>query len=406
MEEIIEKAINYGRRFGNIELYYSKVKLSNLVYRNKRYHSSLISERESLSIRIVDGKKFGTAVVSPKDWRKGIEEAVKNMKVNSKLKYSVGLPQKKSKKANVFSEKALMGIKEMEENIKTLFSEKYEHIESEIESKYYETIYANPEIVKTQKATVISAFSVLKNKDAQVDYGFADYKPFEFEKIKEKVEEKAEKFAGKQKFESKVVDVIFTPEAAYELVKQLLNAFSGELILKKRSFLTDKYRKKVFSEKLSIKAIPTKRMLNAYSFDSEGNPADEKYLVKNGRITGFLLDRYTANALKMKNPMHCNSLIDIPSTDDMGPFEVESGKAKVDGELIVDDLMGWHTIDPISGNASLSIVNGLMNGKPIKDGMLAFNIFDAFKEVELGKKRERVYSMILPKIKFKAQFIG
>ncbi len=406
MEEIIEKAINYGKRFGNIELNYTRGKSLSLVYRNKKYHSSSKKEYSKLSIRIVDGKKFGTATVHPENWKKGIEMAVKNMKINSKLKYNVDLPSKKVGKVRAFSEKALLSIKEMDEMIHTLLSERYFNIESEIETAFYERIYANEETIKKNKNTEFSALVVLKNKDTQVECGNADYKPFDLEKIKERAEEKAEKFVNKQKFESKVVDVVFTPEAGYELIKKLLNAFSGELILKKRSYLVDKYRKKVFSENLTIKSIPNRRMLSAYPFDNEGNPSEEKYLVKNGKVMNFLLDRYCANALKMKKPMHSSSLVDIPSTHHIGPYEVESGKSKVDGELIIDELMGWHTIDAISGNASLSIVNGLMNGKPIKDGMIAFNIFDAFKKVELGRKKEKVYNLILPKIKFKAQFIG
>ncbi len=406
VEEIIEKVINYGKRFGNVELNYIRRKFTSLVYRNKKYHSSSQREYSTLSIRIVDGKKFGTAVVHPENWKKGIEMAVKNMKINSKLKYTIGLPSKKIGKVKAFSEKSLLSIKEMDEMIHTLLSEKYFNIESEIETSFYERIYANEETMKKSKNTEFSALVVLKNKDTQVEYGNADYKPFNLEKIREIAEEKAEKFANKQKFESKIVDAVFTPEAGYQLIKKLLNAFSGELILKKRSYLVDKYRKKVFSNNLTIKSVPNKKMLSAYPFDSEGNPSEEKYLVKNGKVTDFLLDRYCANALKMKKPMHSNSLIDIPSTNHIGPYEVESGKSKVDGELIIDELMGWHTIDAISGNASLSIVNGLMNGKSIKDGMIAFNIFDAFKEVELGRKKEKVYNLILPKMKFKVQFIG
>ena len=406
MEEIIEKIISYGKRFGDVEVIYNTKKIKSLTYRNKKYHSSDASEVESLSIRITNGKRFGVASGSVDNWKKEVENAVKAMKINTKLKHEIGKPKKKKFVNNTYSEKInSMNIREIEEILKTIQSEKYQNVESKVSKSYSELIYANNETIKKDRKTSISASVIIKNKDAQVEESIIDYKPFDYTKVLQKAEADAEKFANKKKFKTKIVDAVFLPTAGEELIRSFLTAFRGDLIYKKKSYLYDKYKKKVFSDNLNILSAPNKKVFGGYSFDGEGNPASEKYLVKSGKLNCFLLNRYIATALGIKNPFHASSFLPT-GTLPFGHFEIEKGKSKVDGELIIKDSMGWHTVDPISGNVSVSLINATMEGIPVKEGMIAFNIFDAMKHVELGRKLERVGSIKLPKLKFKVQFIG
>jgi len=107
----------------------------------------------------------------------------------------------------------------------------------------------------------------------------------------------------------------------------------------------------------------------------------------------------------MKNPSNATSLIDIPSAGPNTPIEVEKGKSKVEGDLFIDESMGWHTVDLASGNVSVSLVNATMKGTSV-NGMIAFNLFEAMKEVEVGRKVERHGAYILPEMKIKVQYVG
>ncbi len=407
MEEIIEKIINYGKKFGEIEVIYYHSQYKAISYRNKKYHKADSTESEKINIRIVNGKKYGTAITYPDEWRRGVDEAVKNMKLNSKLKYEIGLPSGKYKTVNPFSKKVEeIGINEMREIIENSFSEKFFNVETEVEKEVEKIIYANKEIIKTNKSSYIGMATTLKYHDTNITEHNVDYKPFNYDKILKTAEEKIEIFANKNKFKSKKVSAVFSPNAGVELIETLLRAFSGSAVLRKNTYLHDKYKKKVFSSKMNLKAIPTKKMVSAYSFDAEGTPSRDVYLIRNGKVCHFLLDRYTSNALNMKNTAHSASLIKVPYTGSTGPYIVEGGKNKVDGELFIEDAMGWHTVDPISGNVSISLANSTMNGKSVDGGMIAFNLYDALHNAEFDKKTKRIGKFILPKIKIDVQFIG
>jgi PmbA protein len=134
--------------------------------------------------------------------------------------------------------------------------------------------------------------------------------------------------------------------------------------------------------------------MDAFPFDGEGVPSQENVLVKEGVLQTFLYDTYyakrmekasTGNSVRhgIKEPPRCGSrgfFIDRGRGDDP---EVGSGG------VVVEELMGAHMANTITGDFSLGAVGHYYSGAaptPFKGVILSGNLFDLLGQVSaVGK---------------------
>ncbi|MEN9724030.1 MAG: hypothetical protein RJB38_2016 [Pseudomonadota bacterium] len=212
---------------------------------------------------------------------------------------------------------------------------------------------------------------------------------------------------------------IFRNEAMIQLVSFLSGSFSCENIDKNRSLLSGMLGKKIFSERVQLvdDGLWNGGLASA-PFDGEGTPSGSTALVSGGSINSFLYDGYharkhhqkpTGNAvrsIKAKPSIGTTNLVLQPGKKS---FEELCGLAG--SGVVITDLMGVHTANPITGEFSLGASGFLLEkGRitaPIRGFAVAGNVLHLFRDiVELAHDLEFQGSVGAPSAMVNSLSIG
>ncbi|MFH1726403.1 MAG: TldD/PmbA family protein [Elusimicrobiota bacterium] len=189
--------------------------------------------------------------------------------------------------------------------------------------------------------------------------------------------------------------VLFDPWVAGEIVGLLAGPMSAETVQRGKSLLRGKIGKRIASAGVSFVDDPLRPggIASAYS-DDEGVPARRKTMVENGVLRDYFYDTYTAH----KDGLVSNGCAGragfkgLPGATSSN-FYMEPGTMSRD-ELVADtrdgilvfELMGMHTADPISGEISVGVSGvALRNGEishGIRGAMLSGNLLDMLESVD------------------------
>lgn len=260
-----------------------------------------------------------------------------------------------------------------------------------------------------------------KRKEAS-SYAYSSAISLERLKVRELVSRaafKAYALSHSEKGSSQRVAILFPPECAIELLSLLSFSFLGDEVVKGRSYLKDKLGKKVFSPRLTLiddginPELPESR-----AFDDEGMPQEKTVLISAGEIKSFLWNYYygrqagfssTGNARK-KAPSS------PPEVDHTNLYFLPSHLSKEDflqrekRVFEVLEILGGHTANPISGDFSFG-VSGILyeEGEAISylsEMALSGNIFEIFKDVEVGGDLTFFGSLGSPSLLFQPMDLG
>jgi len=194
--------------------------------------------------------------------------------------------------------------------------------------------------------------------------------------------------------------VIFSPKGmAGTLLNSLATGFNGKIVLQGASPVGDKLGEKAFSDRLTmyddglIDFAP-----GSTPFDDEGIPTRKTALVREGVVSSFLYDLYTASLADTETTGNAGrSLASLPSPASHTLW-IEPGEATLDemlGDikegLLIDQVMGaWAgnvLAGEFSGNVHLGyrIENGQLVGR-VKDTMISGNVFQALGDIAAMSK--------------------
>jgi PmbA protein len=267
--------------------------------------------------------------------------------------------------------------------------------ESEVEIRIINSRGLEAEGKKT--LYILSGMAVAADKEDEVSwyewswgsrYGDVDGK-----KLGEKIGEKTLSFLGGQVLDTGTYLGLFPPAAACQLIEVLAPSFLGENLHKGKSRLMGRVGEACFSRLLTIIDSGTKG-IDAFPFDGEGVTSQDTILVEDGVLKGFLYDTYygalfgtssTGNASRsgIKSPPRC---------DTRGFFVANGtgdGLGGIEEGLIVEELMGTHTANPVTGEFSVGALGHYWSGGrrvPFKGVILAGNLFDLLSNVRaVGK---------------------
>ncbi|MBP1911255.1 TldD/PmbA family protein [Thermococcus stetteri] len=260
----------------------------------------------------------------------------------------------------------------------------------------------------------VSAYAVIEEGPGNGSFyqGYRSLQGIEaLEKAIMKAKKDAELSARAKKFEPYNGELVLEPEAVMSIVEILLENFYGDEVYYGRSrfsSLGDRVASEGFTllDDSTLEGLP-----GSYPFDGEGTPGQRTPLVENGTLKGFLLDHTYASLLGLKSTG--NAVRSFRTTPSIGPSNlvVEPGDESLgDFEgIVVKEVFGEHTANPVSGDFSLPVGLGYVvkNGEvtPFKDNMLVGNIFDLLKTVEPGKDLRRISSFIAPRVKVHAKIV-
>lgn len=239
---------------------------------------------------------------------------------------------------------------------------------------------------------VITGMAVAREKDEvswydwQWSYFLKDLKIKDFGS---RIAEKAISFLESRQIETGIYDGILRPQAACDILSILSGSFLSENLFKNKTKLKDRIEKKCFSEVINITDSGSVG-LGASPFDGEGMALSNNSVVKNGVFLTFLYDVYygkkfsvtsTGNSVRfnLKEPPRCGV---------RGMF-IEKGNINLHNDaisdgIIIEELIGTHTANPITGDFSLGAIGYLIKNKkktPFKEVIFSGNVFDLLNNV-------------------------
>ena len=220
------------------------------------------------------------------------------------------------------------------------------------------------------------------------------------EKIGKSAAKKALERLGGKRVSSGVYPVLLHHHVASEFLSLLAHSFLADQVQKGKSFLKGKKGERCFSTLLNIVDDGTHpKGVSTSPIDGEGMPSQRTPLVVQGELSGYLYDRYWANRENSSSGSWVQSTgnsrrsgIKIPPSIGIsnffiepGPFPLSNLMENLHQGLVVEEVMGLHTVDPISGNFSLGCSGDwIERGEkvfPVKSIAIAGNLFQFFKRV-------------------------
>jgi len=201
--------------------------------------------------------------------------------------------------------------------------------------------------------------------------------------IGKKAGTRALKRLGSKKIDTTEAPVLFSPQLAGAFIGHAISALSGSAQYRKASFLLDAMGKQVFPDFLSIEERPhiTKGM-GSRVYDAEGVTTQDREIISNGKVEGYLLASYSARRLNMTTTANAGGVSNliIPGTEDDQQAIISSMRRG----LLVQELIGQGvnavTGDYSRGAAGYWIENGVII-HPVHEVTISGNLLDLYKNI-------------------------
>ena len=218
---------------------------------------------------------------------------------------------------------------------------------------------------------------------------------------------------GSHKIESFRGELLLTPDAVNELVEDVIShSINSDAVQKKSSQFAGKLGKKVASDLLTVEDDATNVAgLGASSFDREGVPHKRNVLIEKGVLKKFLYNTYTARKDGVRSTGNASGSTISPPSVSATNIVMKEGRttldtliAEIKSGIILSRFSG--NVNPVNGDFSGVVKGGKLvkNGEvqhPVKEVMVAGNIFDALRQLTgVSKERKVIYDSILPYMKF------
>ena len=223
---------------------------------------------------------------------------------------------------------------------------------------------------------------------------------------------------GARKVKTCQAPVVFDPEMAASLLRNLSSALSGYSLYKGASFLIGRLDSIIGSELLTViddGTIPG--ALGSRPFDGEGLPVRKKIVVQKGRLQSYLLDTYSGKKLGMTSTGNASrSVGDAPGVAPAnfylapGQQSPEDIIGTVQSGLYVTEMIGFG-VNMVTGDYSRGAVGiWIENGKlayPVEEITIAGNLKDMFRDIEMvGSDLEMRGRIASPTIKISQMTIA
>lgn len=236
-----------------------------------------------------------------------------------------------------------------------------------------------------------------QNGSMQRDYWYSSNRKFSKLETSKSVGETAAQRVlrrlGGRKIKTCEVPIVFDPEMAASLLRNLASGLSGYSLYKGASFLMGKLGTKIGSDLLTViddGTIPGE--LGSRPFDGEGLPTRKKTVVENGELKSYLLDTYSGKKLAMASTGNASRSVGESPGVSPANFYLVPGKdspesiiRSVKSGLYVTEMIGFGvnmlTGDYSRGAAGLWIENGEL-AYPVEEITIAGNLKEMFQNID------------------------
>jgi len=399
------------------EIYHAQVDTTSIEVKEQQVECFTSAQSNGVSLRVLKDNCAGFSYCTEcndESLDQLIANAVMSAKNSSSDKFN-NFPElsKQLPDLKVFDESAATVSKdakiEMAKNLESA-ARSYEPRITKIRKAVYQENISEINLVNSRgyhlshRGTFFSSSIVVvaeENNDAQMgwDFDFSRfYHDIDITKIAHAAAEKAIELLGAQSIPSFRGQVILDNSVSCQFLGVLAPSLLSESVQKKKSLLQGKINDKIFSDRVDIiddglypGGIATE------PFDGEGVIRQSTSLVHKGVLKNFLYDTYCAG----KDNTHSTgnstrgSFKSPPSVGysnlyiNNGTLPPDMLTSYIERGVLINEVMGIHTANPISGDFSVG-VNGFLIEKgrkttPVKGIAIAGNIMTLFNRiVEVG----------------------
>jgi PmbA protein len=221
------------------------------------------------------------------------------------------------------------------------------------------------------------------------------YRKLLIEEVGRRAARKALDLLGARRIDSVRAPVILEAEVAGEFLSIMSSGFSSENVQKNKSLFIGRLDKEVASPLITV--IDDGLLdggLGTAPSDDEIVPMQQKTVIKNGRLAMFLYNTYTANkdkTVSTGNGMR-GGFKGIPGVGvtnlylEPGQYSLKELVSSASKGLLVTEIMGAHTANPISGDFSVGATGFWIEkgnkAYPVREITIAGNILDLMKNVD------------------------
>jgi PmbA protein len=393
-------------KFDSYELYYHREQSKKFESKERQVCCIEIKEEEGIALRAIKDHKMVFAYTYDRD--NAPEALLKNAMAllpvmerdddryfpDSQNDYPV-LSLHDDKGLNIDDAQKIRLLIEMESAIrdydkKIVTVRNCELQEMEFEVKLRNSNGLSTEGVKT--LYVLSALCVAKDEDevSWYDWSWAyNLGELNGKKLATEIAQKTISFLSGKQIDTGIYEGILAPQAACDILGVLSEAFVSENLYKNKTRLKAKEGLKCFSEVLTI--VDSGKMgIDSFPFDGEGIPSKENIIVNSGYFETFLYDSYYGRKFGVDSTGNSSrsGIKEPPKCSPRGTF-IRQGERDIRGlisnGIIIEELMGAHTANPITGDFSLGATGHLCkNGekKPFQGVILSGNVFELLKNVK------------------------
>lgn len=421
--DISEKAKQEISKYcDNYEIYLEKEELLELDAQKTNLNFAKEEITIGIGIRVINNNKLGFAYTSDiNQIDKTAKQAFLNSKLNEEDKYLEFASDVKTRPIKGTFDKNYKnftledGSEFLENMIKLVKEEKCEVTSGGFSGGFAEELIVNSNgLCAYDKSTaygVYIAVNAMDGEELSTSYDSIASCKFDLngEKLTENVCKIAKDSIGGENIETQDTGVVLNYHAASGLLNNLINGLNGENVIRKRSILHDKLNEEILSTGLNIYDDNGYiGGLNSGAFDGEGTPSEKTRLVENGILKNFIFDIYNGNKAGKKSTGNGyrspSSTPSISSSNVIFDYKDEIDINEINNGVLVTDVLGAHTTNPITGDFSVEMNNAfkIENGeirKPIKKAMLSGNIYESLKNsIAVKSEIKQKGSFIIPKI--------
>lgn len=221
------------------------------------------------------------------------------------------------------------------------------------------------------------------------------YNELKIEETGRRAAQRALELLGAKSIPSVKAPVVLEAGVAQEFLSIMASGFSSENVQKKRSLFSGKLDQQVAASIITIRDDGLLQGgLGTAPADDEAVPMKRKTVVSEGRLALFLYNAYTANKDKTVSTGNGvrSGFKGIPGVGVTNLY-IEPGECSLDSlmeqagsGLLVTEVMGMHTANPISGDFSVGAAGCWIEkghkAYPVREITIAGNILDIMKNVD------------------------
>ncbi|WP_293448562.1 TldD/PmbA family protein [Persephonella sp.] len=247
----------------------------------------------------------------------------------------------------------------------------------------------------SEKGTVYTAMAsaVAEDKgDSQIAWGFTQSRYLEdldINRLADEIVSGAVSLLGGKPVPTTSLPVLFPPYSFSQILEAFFQAFSGEFLIKGKSYFDDKKDQKVAPSFISI--VDDGRLTHGImtrNFDDEGSPTQKTQIIKDGVFKNFIHNTYTAKLSGEKSTGNgFKATFKEPPQVYPSNFYLQKGTGiKIESKTFkVIQLLGLHTANPVTGDFSVGASGALIDGKgfsqPVTGVTLSGNFFQMLKDI-------------------------